>query len=108
METTKEKILEASKVCPDAKKTLEVLYPEVFGASEEFKVGDIVIVNTNSENSELVGTIGKVMCLKKDAIAPVGVHFQCPNFSGHDLDGRIKEGRGGWWLTNEDLELVYR
>lgn len=30
LETTPEKILEAAKTCPEAKKTLETLFPEVF------------------------------------------------------------------------------
>ena len=40
MEVTKERVLAAANKCPDAKKVLEELFPEVFFKPRELKIGD--------------------------------------------------------------------
>jgi hypothetical protein len=58
---TKEKVVEAASKCTEAKKVLEVLFPEVFVEECKFKVNDMVLGLMKCEGNErIVGCVGKV------------------------------------------------
>lgn len=91
----KEKVLEAAKQCPEAKKVLETLFPDVF--ESKFQVGDIV---------EVRNEYGRIVYIKRRDES-IGVELMNYHRLLHACDGYAKEGHG-WWHEPEELQLIYR
>lgn len=105
IEINEKRILEASEACPEAKRVLETLFPEVFKKpSEEFKVGDIVRYKDKG-----LGIIKEISGRSYEF--QIGVEFIKEIPEGHELNdsGVAKSNPGhGFWCYNDEVILVYR